>query len=285
MTAMVKLAAVQMEPEIMAKETNLNKIIYQMQIAADKGSQLIVFPECALTGYVFSSRQEAVPFMERVPGPITEELSRYCRQLNVHAILGLLEADDDQCFNAAVLIGPKGLIGKYRKVHLPYLGIDRFLDPGNQPFQIYKTEVGNIGIQICYDCNFPETSRVMALQGADILALPTNWPEGRQKVAKYVVVTRAFENKVHLIAVDRIGKERGAKFIGLSKIINASGDTMIEASGDCEEIIYAEINLAEARQKRIVFKEGEFEVDFINDRRPEFYSEISKLTNNVNIRK
>ena len=141
MTDIVKLAAVQMEPELMAPETNLNNIIYQIQIAAKKGSQLIVFPECALTGYVFTSREKAMPFMERIPGPSTEELSKYCRQLNVHIIVGLLEIDDNQCFNAAVLIGPGGVIGKYRKVHLPYLGIDRFLDHGNQPFQVHKTEV------------------------------------------------------------------------------------------------------------------------------------------------
>jgi len=73
------------------------------------------------------------------------------------------------------------------------------MDPGDQAFQIYPTPIGNIGLHICYDCNFPESARVMALLGADILALPTNWPEGRDKVAKYVVNTRAYENKVHLL--------------------------------------------------------------------------------------
>jgi predicted amidohydrolase len=282
MIDLITLTAVQMEPKLMEIGSNLKKIIYQTQLAAHKESQLIIFPECALTGYVFTSRQEALPFMETIPGHSTEELSKYCRQLNVHVILGLLEIDDGKCFNAAVLIGPTGLLGKYRKVHLPYLGIDRFLDLGNQPFQIYKTEIGNIGIQICYDCNFPETSRVLALQGADILAIPTNWPEGRQKVAKNVVITRAFENKVHLIAVNRVGEERGTRFIGLSKIVNTSGDTVIEASGDHEETLYAEVNLTEARQKHIILKAGEFEFDFINDRRPNFYNEIINSTNHSN---
>ena len=116
----------------------------------------------------------------------------------------------------------------------------------------------------------------MALLGADVVVLPTNWPEGRGKVAKYVTVTRAFENKVHLVAVDRIGMERGTRFIGTSKIVNAWGETLVEASSDREEIIYAEVNLTEARQKRIIFKPGEFEVDFINDRRPELYGEITR---------
>jgi predicted amidohydrolase len=114
------------------------------------------------------------------------------------------------------------------------------------------------------------------LLGADILALPTNWPEGRGKVAKYVVITRAYENKVHLVAANRVGSERRTKFVGLSKIINSWGDILAEASGEDEQIIYGEVSLAEAREKHIVFKAGEFELDFMHDRRPELYAEITK---------
>ena len=116
----------------------------------------------------------------------------------------------------------------------------------------------------------------MALQGADIIALPTNWPEGRSKVPKFVVATRAYENKVHVIAVDRVGREGGTGFIGQSKIINALGDTLAEANGEDEQFIYAELNLADARDKRLIFKPGEFEMNFIGDRRPELYGEIVK---------
>jgi len=215
-------------------------------------------------------------FMETIPGPSTERLVACCQELGVHVIVGLLEIDADKCFNTAVLIGPQGLVGKYRKNHLPFLGIDRFLDRGDKPFQVYNTPIGNIGVHICYDCNFPESARVMVLLGADILALPTNWPEGREKVVNYVVNTRAFENKVHLVAVNRVGSERGARFLGCSKIVDAWGNTLVQASSDNEQIIYAEVSLAEARQKRIVFKPGEFEMDLMRDRRPELYSEITK---------
>ncbi|GAJ18427.1 unnamed protein product, partial [marine sediment metagenome] len=132
--------------------------------------------------------------METIPGPSTDELAICCRELGVHVIAGLLEVDADKCFNTAVLVGPRGLVGKYRKIHLPFLGIDRFIDHGNQPFRVYQTPIGNIGMHICYDCNFPESARVMTLLGADILALPTNWPEGREKVAKHVILARAYEN-------------------------------------------------------------------------------------------
>ncbi len=272
----VKIAAVQMDTKIMRTRENLDKVILQTRTAANNGAELIVFPECALTGYVFASREEATPFMETIPGPSTERLAACCGELGVHIIVGLLEIDAGRNFNTAVFIGPRGLIGKYRKNHLPFLGVDRFIDPGDKPFQVYKTAIGNIGIHICYDCNFPESARVMALLEADILVLPTNWPEGREKVVDYVVNTRAYENKVHLVAVDRVGEERGTRFLGHSKIIAASGDTLIQASSDSEEIIYAKVSLAEARQKRIVFKAGEHEINFIHHRRPRLYGEITK---------
>ncbi len=144
----------------------------------------------------------------------------------------LLERDGNECYNAAVLVGQKGLIGKYRKNHLPFLGIDRFIDTGKESFQVYETPIGNIGIHICYDCNFPESARIMALLGADIIALPTNWPQGRERIVNYVVNARAYENRVHFVAANRVGSERGTRFMGRSKMVSASGDTLAEASND-----------------------------------------------------
>ncbi len=272
----IRIAAVQTNPKLMKNSENLDEIILKTRTAASNGADLIVFPECALTGYVFTSREEAIPFMETIPGPSTNKLIDCCKELNVHVIFGLLEIDADKCFNAAALIGPQGLVGKYRKIHLPFLGIDRFVDPGDKPFQVYNTPIGNIGIHICYDCNFPECARIMTLLGADILVLPTNWPAGRGKVARYVVPTRAYENKVHLVAVDRVGSERDAKFIGTSKIVDIWGDTLAEAGSDDEEIIYAEVALADAREKHTDFKDGDFVVGFIGDRRPELYGKITE---------
>jgi 5-aminopentanamidase len=270
----IKIAAVQIEPKITAKKENLDKILAKTEIAAGNGSNLIVFPECALTGYVFSNREEVKPFAETVPGPSTNRLEKCCQKLGVYVIASLIERSVEKYFNAAVLIGPEGLIGVYRKIHLPFLGVDRFLDRGDKPFRVYETGIGNIGMHICYDCNFPESARVMTLMGADILALPTNWPEGRERIPKFVAPTRAYENKVYLVAVNRVGGERGTKFIGQSKIINTWGDTLAEASIENEEILYAEVNLTQAREKHVILKPGEFEVDLIRDRRPEFYGKI-----------
>ena len=276
MSDKIKIAAVQMDLKIMRNGENLERILLETRAAAKNSANLIVFPECVLSGYVFSSREEAIPFAESIPGVSTERLAACCQELGVHVVYGLLERDGDKCYNSTVLVGPKGLIGKYRKIHLPFLGVDRFTDAGNSPFQVFETPIGNIGIHICYDCNFPESARIMALLGADIITLPTNWPVGRERVVNYVVNARAYENRIHLVAANRAGSERGTRFMGRSKIVGASGDTLAEASGSDEETIYAEVSLAEARQKHIVIKAGEFEVDFIHDRRPELYGELTK---------
>ena len=272
----VKIAAVQMDPSITKNKENLEKMLFEIEAAAKKGADLIAFPECALSGYVFSSREEAVPFAESIPGASTDRLAACCKGLGVHAVVCLLEKDADRLYNVAVLIGPEGVVGKYRKNHLPFVGIDRFLDAGDKPFQVYETPIGNIGLHICYDCSFPESTRIMALLGADILVLPTNWPEGRDKIPSFIVNARAYENRVHFVAVDRVGTERGARFLGRSKIVSALGDTLAEASSDREETIYGEVSLAAARQKHIVFKPGEFEIDIIRNRRPELYGEITR---------
>lgn len=273
----VKIAAVQMNPQLMQNRENLNKILLGVETAASNGAELIVFPECALSGYMFSSREEAKPFMETIPGPAIDEMAIRCKKLGVYIVVGMLETDGDRCFNAAVLMGPDGLVGKYRKNHLPFLGIDRFVDPGDKPFEVHQTLLGNVGILICYDCTFPESARVLTLLGADILVLPTNWPVGREKASDCVIKTRAYENKVYLVAVDRVGIERSTRFIGNSKIIDTWGNVLSQANSDDEQTIYAEVKIAEARQKRIVFKTGEFEVDYMGDRRPELYGKIAEV--------
>ncbi len=272
----VKIAGVQIDPKIMRNKDNLEKILNQTRVAASNGANLIVFPECALSGYMYSGCQEAAPYAETIPGSATKTLADLCRDLKVYVVMGLLEKTGNKCYNAAVLVGQDGLIGSYRKNHLPYLGVDRYVDPGDRPFQVYATEIGNIGLFICYDCTFPESARVMTLQGADILVLPTNWPHGRAKVPQFVIPTRAYENKVHVVAVDRVGTERGARFLGLSKIVNAWGDTLAEAGPEDEEIIYGEVVISEAREKHVVITPGEFEADFIHNRRPELYGKITE---------
>ncbi len=275
----VRVAGVQMDPKILEKEKNLSKCLEFLETAAKKKAEIIVFPECALTGYCFSSLEESFSVAEPVFGPSSRAIAALCRELNVYTIIGLLEKDGEKYYNTVALIGPKGLIGKYRKLHLPFLGIDRFVDPGDQPLKVFETGVGRIGMNICFDIRMPESARVLTLLGAESIMLPTNWPKGADLVPKYVINARAYENRVNVIAVNRVGKERGFEFIGQSKIVDYSGKTLVEANSLEEEIIFATIDLDGARKKHIVLVPGEFELPLFKRRRPEFYGLLVKAIN------
>jgi predicted amidohydrolase len=148
------------------------------------------------------------------------------------------------------------------------------VEQGNLPFEVFQTPIGNIGILICHDVTFPESARILTLRGADVIAIPTNWPRQLDIVAKYMINTRAAENFVHIIAADRVGVERKARFLGMSKIVNARGMTKTSAGIRSEEIIYADIDLAYARIKYYPWPVGRKIFDVVNDRRIEFYGDI-----------
>ncbi len=268
------IAGVQMNVSLMQKEENLQRIIQKMKETASQGATLTVFPECALTGYCFASLEEAIPYAETIPGPTTERLQEVCRELNQSVVIGMLEQAEQGVYNAAVLITPEGVLGSYRKIHLPYLGVDRFATPGDREFAVHAHPAANIGLNICYDSAFPESSRVMTLQGADLIVLPTNWPSGAECVAEHAINMRAMENGIYYCAINRVGLERGFQFIGKSSISSPSGETLASASGTDEEIIYATINPAIARNKRVDRVPEKHVIDRLADRRPEMYGKI-----------
>jgi predicted amidohydrolase len=274
MTSLLKIAAVQMDVTLGDKVRNLEQIVKSTESAAANGARLIVFPECAVTGYCFESRDEAWPYAESIPGPGCEKLADVCRRCDAFVVVGLLESDGDRLFNAAVLVGPKGVVGSYRKVHLPFLGVDRFTTPGDLGFRVFDAGGVRVGINICYDGSFPEAARIMALDGADVIALPTNWPPGSECTADYVINTRALENKIYFVAVNRVGTERGFPFIGKSKICDTHGNTLAVAEHTREATLYAEVDISEARRKRIVRVPDKHIIDRFADRRPELYERI-----------
>jgi len=276
MSDTIKIAAVQTDPKLMQVKENLENMVKATREAARNKANLIVFPECSLTGYVFSSREEALPYAETIPGPSTEELLSVCRELDVYVVFGLLEKEGDRLFNALSFVGPKGFAASYRKNHLPFLGIDRFVDKGDRPFQVHSTTIGNIGLHICYDVLFPESARIMALLGADIVVLSTNFPHGRGDALNCVARARTIENKVNMVTSDRVGAERGFNFAGLSNVVDVTGEILSIASPDKEEIVYGEVSLEAARQKHRVFIPGEWEIDNIGHRRPEIYGVITQ---------
>ena len=271
-----KIAGVQMDCRLGEKSSNLNEVRARLREAAAGGARLIVYPECILTGYCFDSKEEAWPHAEPIPGPSVDVLIQDCKALGVFVAVGMLEArpQDGALFNACALVGPAGLVGVYRKIHLPFLGVDRFTTPGDRPFAVHDLGGLKVGMTICYDGSFPESARALMLLGADLVVLPTNWPTGAVSSARILVPARALENHVYYAAVNRIGEERGFRFIGLSRILDCSANFLAVSDDDRPQILYADIDPATARQKRIVHVAGKYELDRLKHRRPEMYGPL-----------
>ncbi len=272
----VVAACAQTDPQILQKEENLNTILAIIDQASRKGADIIVFPECALTGYCFATLEEAMSVAEPIPGPSVQAMQAKCRERGVHAIVGMVEEAAEGCYNAAVLVGPDGMVEKYRKTHLPFLGLDQLATPGDTPYAPYQAGDARVGMLICYDLVFPEPSRILGLHRADLLALPTNWPVGAECSPEFVVRARALENNIFVAACNRVGEERGFKFIGQSQILGPGGQVMAKAGESDETVIYAELDLNAARNKRVVNVPGKFELDRIGDRRVDLYGDLLK---------
>jgi predicted amidohydrolase len=213
-----------------------------------------------------------MPFAEEIPGPSTETLAEACARLGVYVVCGLLERDDDRLRNAAVFVGPDGLIGSYRKTHLPFLGVDRFTVPGDE-LPVYDTPLGRIGVEICYDLRFPEATRTLALKGADVIAHPTNFPVAARIQTELITVARAAENRIFLLTANRVGKERTGEFCGWSQIVDPYGKRLAEAGETGEALLVADVDVEKARDKDYVIP-GEYELYLFGDRRPELYGAL-----------
>ena len=269
-----RVACVQMDCHIGEPDYNRNYIVDRIVDAAANGAELIVFPEAAITGYCFGSLSEALPFAEPLDGRSATSIAEACRKAGAFAVAGFIESEGSSFYNSAMLVGPSGIIGSYRKVHLPFLGVDRFLTPGNRQFQVFDLPFGKVGLNICYDASFPEAARALKLLGADLIILPTNWPKGAWRTAEFIINARANENHVNFAAVDRVGVERGWQFIGRSKVVDANGDTVAEAGADKEEVLFADIDIRKASENKLVISKGQYELDRLGDRRPDFYGVI-----------
>lgn len=275
--AVVTIACIQMEPVVGEKNPNLEKSIGMIEEAAGSGARLVVLPELCNSGYVFESRSEAFELAEPVPdGPTVRAWGEAARRHGLHLVAGISERAGDALYNSAVVIGPHGYVGAFRKVHL-WNEENLYFEPGDAGFPVFRTPIGRIGTFICYDCWFPESFRLCALQGADIVCVPTNWvpipgqDERREAMANILCMAAAHSNSIFIAAADRIGTERGQEFIGQSLITSYTGWPIAgPASYGREEIIYAEANLADARRKR---NWNEYN-QVLRDRRSDVYAEM-----------
>ncbi|HBW3129310.1 TPA: hydratase [Klebsiella pneumoniae] len=274
--AQVTVACLQMEPLFGEVDKNVARSIHLIEEAAAQGGKLIVLPELCNTGYVFHTREEAFSLGEHIPdGKTTQAWIACATRLQIWLVAGITERDGDVLYNSAVIIGPNGFLGRYRKVHL--WGEEAlFFEAGNLGFPVFKTPIGNLGCHICYDSWFPESFRLAALQGADIICVPTNWvpipgqDEKREAMANILLMAAAHSNSIYVAAADRVGTEREQPFIGQSLIVSYTGWPVAgPASRTSPEILLAELNLANARRHR---NWNDFN-QVLKDRRPEVYSD------------
>lgn len=255
----------QFSPEFGEVKRNVKKAV---DAIASINADLIVLPELFNTGYQFIEKAEAFSLSEDITsGYTTRELEKISRDKKTYIVAGIAEKSDNQIYNSAILTGPDGLIGFYRKIHLFYEE-KLWFSVGSSGFKVWKTPIGNIGIMICFDWFFPESARTLALKGADIIAHPSNLvlsycPDG--------MVTRCLENKVFAVTANRIGfEQRSGKeklvYIGKSQITSPKGEIIHRAKNNREELKIVEININEARNKNL----NQYNNLFC-DRRKEFY--------------
>ena len=270
----LRVAACQIDPQLGEIEANLKRISRAVEEAAAAGAVLAVLPEAAVTGYAFGSLDEARPVARRAGVGAFEVIAGLAEVNRMTVICGTLEAQGDEVFNAALMATPDGRRYTYRKMHLPFLGVDRFTTPGPDAPSVVEVDGLRIGVLICYDLRFPEAARMCALDGADLIALPTNWPVGVDFHPGIFAPARAAENHCYLLACDRVGTERGVTFIGRSLLIDYDGHQLAVASDDREEVLVGEIDREAARQTHVRRRPGEHEWDTIADRRPGLYRRL-----------
>lgn len=263
---------VQFDVRLHEPATNTAAVCGEIAAAADgSGARLVVFPEAALTGYVFESMEETVDGSVTADGPEFAAIADACRSTDVWTIVSAIERADGGVYNSAFLIGPDGIAGRYRKVHTLCLGADRFARRGDE-FRVWDLPIGRIGINICYDGTFPESSRILKLLGAQLIVLPTNWPMLHMK--REQTQMRAYENHVNYFAVNRVGEERGTVFPGGSLAVGPRGELLAEA-GDSPERIVVEFDMAASDRNRVVLAPGDYEFDYVADRRPDTYRSVT----------
>jgi predicted amidohydrolase len=275
--AELRVACIQMEPVVGEKDRNLARGLEKIEAAAGQGARLIVLPELANSGYVFETRDEAFALAEEIPaGPSCAAWAEAAARHGAWIVAGIAEREGDRLYNSAVLIGPQGHVGTFRKVHL-WNEENLFFEPGDLGFPVFRTPIGRIGMAICYDSWFPEAYRLCALQGADIVCVPTNWvpipgqdPQ-REAMANILCMAAAHSNSIFVAAADRVGTERGQPFIGQSLVVSYTGWPVAgPASATEEEILCADVNLADARRKR---NWNEYNQP-LRDRRSDVYGEM-----------
>lgn len=263
------IALVQMDCVAGDTAANLSRIAAHTAEAAQRGAQLVLFPECATTGYFVADR--IANLAEPVPGPSSERLARLARGTGVHLMLGMIEQAEGKYYDDAILFTPEGDHHVYRKTHL--FGPERAIfTPGDQPV-VVDTVLGRLGLSVCYDLMFPEFVRRLVLNGAQIILNATDWISDSWQssmgwsgnTVSSLVRIRALENGVHVAMADRVGVEAGWRSLGGSTVAAPTGRVLAMLGAE-EGIATATIDPASAD-----FARWSEVATYVRDRRPELY--------------
>ena len=258
---MVKLATTSF-PVVYSVEENLKTYVTYIEQAASQGAKLIVFPEQSLQGYLPTldevteeTRSYQTAHAEFVPeGASTQYLIGKAKEHDLYIVWGTTETDGEHLYNTAVLVGPEGYVGKYRKVHQP--GCESQIYTHGTRFDVFDTAIGKIGLLICYDKAFPESARELYVQGAEIICQPAAWPMAGDPsspddndpildIYNMYDKTRAAENAVFFISCNQCGSAGTIHYCGHSRITHPFG-MELACTGWGEGIVYAEADIQEA---------------------------------------
>jgi len=267
-----KIALAQISCRQGDKKGNLDKITKALERAKKQGAELVILPELSLTGYVV--RDEIYNLAERIPGPSTQIVEEAAKKNHLYVVFGMPEVSQmtqATLHNAAVAIGPDGLIGKYHKMYLPTHSIfeeKRYFRPGYQT-AVFDTVLGKLGLIICYDIYFPEVTRLTRLKGAQLLICISASPGVRRSFFEVLTVARAIENTAFLAFVNLAGIQDGLQFWGGSRIVGPSGRVLVQAKYDEEDFITGEIDYSDIRPIEAF-------VPTLRDLRPELFDQLKR---------
>jgi len=268
----IKVALAQISCKQGNKAENIKKIESQVTKAKQQGAELVIFPELSLTGYTM--RDQIYELAETIPGHSTTILERLAQKTGAYIVFGMPELSEKTqatVYNAAVLVGPDGFIGKYRKMYLPTHSVfeeKRYFRPGYQT-AVFETELGKIGLIICYDIFFPEVSRLTRLKGAQLIVCISASPATRRTFFETLTAARAIENTAFLAYVNLVGIEDGLQFWGGSRLVGPNGKTLVQAKYDEEDLVIGEINYADIRPTETF-------VPILKDLRPELFDKLKE---------
>ncbi len=264
----MKVGFIQFAPILGDVQATIRKI--DRLIALAKRADLVLLPELCNSGYNFESHEQAWKTSEEIEDSIfVRYLESLCRKHDFHIVSGFNERDNDSLFSSAILIGPDGYIGKYRKLHLFVKEKDIFT-PGNAGLPVFDIGVCRLGILVCFDWIFPEVWRILALKGADIICHPSALV--LPGLAQKAVPIHGLVNRVYTITANRIGTEGDLTFTGLSTIADPKGGVLVQASQLDEDVKIVDIDIELARDKMITPRN-----DIFADRRPEEYTSLLEI--------